>query len=309
MPDFLAGSLPWIVFFSIILVMICVDLGVFHKKSHEVTMKESFGWTVVWICLALCFNAYIYYIKGQQASIEFFTGYLVEKSLSLDNVFVFLTIFHAFKVPLKYQHRVLMWGIIGAIIMRAIFISLGAILVAEFSWIFYVFGAFLIYTAYTFMQEETEEKNFSKHPVVLFLQRHLPMSKKKDGDKFFTMEKGKHVATPLFLVLLSIEFSDVIFAIDSIPAIFAITQDTYIVFTSNIFAILGLRALYFVIANMAVKFVYLSYGLAVILGYIGLKLILHHFVKIPSFISLSVIGFALSLSIIASLIFERRQQK
>ncbi len=309
MVGFFSNNAPWFLFFGIIFVMICIDLGVFHKKSHEITIKESLGWTVVWIALALCFNIYIYYLKGERASIEFLTGYLVEKSLSLDNVFVFLTIFRAFQVPLKYQHRVLMWGIIGAIIMRAIFISLGSVLIAEFSWMFYVFGAFLIHTAYTFMQEETKEKDFTKHPMVLFLQRYLPLSKKRNGDKFFTVEKGKRLATPLFLVLLSIEFSDVIFAIDSIPAIFAITQDTYIVFTSNIFAILGLRALYFVIANMAVKFVYLSYGLAAILGYIGLKLILHHFIKIPSFISLSVIGFALSLSIIASLIFERRQQK
>ena len=300
---------PWILFFVFLIVMIAVDLGVFHREARAVTIKEAMVWTGVWIGLALLFNVYIYYLKGPQASLDFLTGYLVEKSLSLDNVFIFLTIFQAFKIPLKYQHRVLFWGILGAVILRGIFIGIGAVLVAKFSWIFYVFGVFLMYTAYQFMREETEDKDFANHPLILWCQKRFSMSKKLDGEKFFTIQKGKRVATPLLLVLIAIEFSDVIFAIDSIPAIFAITTDPYIVFTSNIFAILGLRSLYFVIANMALKFAYLSYGLGFILGFIGLKMILHDFIHIPSFISLSVIGFALSLSIIASLILERRQQK
>ena len=299
---------PWILFLVFLIAMIAIDLGVFHKKTHVVGVKESLIWTGVWFGLSLVFNVYVYYLKGQQASIDFFTGYLVEKSLSLDNVFIFLTIFQAFKIPLKYQHRVLVWGIIGAVVLRAVFIGAGSLLVEKFSWIFYVFGAFLIYTAYQFMQEETHEKDFAHHPFVRWCKKHFSISDQLDGEKFFTLEKGKKVATPMLLVLIAIEFSDVIFAIDSIPAIFAITTDPYIVFTSNIFAILGLRSLYFVIANMALKFVYLSYGLGFILGFIGLKMLLHEVIHIPSFISLSVIGFALSISIIASLMLERRQR-
>ena len=299
---------PRIHFFLFIIFMIAVDLGVFHKKTHAVTLKESLIWTAVRFGLSLVFNVYVYYLKGEQASIDFLTGYLVEKSLSLDNVFIFLTIFQAFKIPLKYQHRVLLWGVIGAVVLRGVFIGIGAMLVEQFSWIFYIFGVFLIYTAYQFMQEETEEKDFAHHPLILWCQKHFAISKKLDGEKFFTLDRGKKVATPLLLVLIAIEFSDVIFAIDSIPAIFAITTDPYIVFTSNIFAILGLRSLYFVIANMALKFAYLSYGLGFILGFIGIKMILHDFVHIPSFISLSVIGFALSLSIIASLMLEKNDK-
>lgn len=301
--------LPWIIFFAIIIGMVLIDLGVFHKKTHAVSIKEALTWTGVWFGLSLIFNVYIFYLKGQDASIEFLTGYLVEKSLSLDNVFIFLTIFQAFKVPLKYQHRVLLWGIIGAVVLRGVFISIGVVLIQQFSWIFYVFGAFLLYTAYQFMQEETHEKDFTHHPLILWVQKHFPISKKLDGEKFFTVEKGKKMATPLLLVLVAIEFSDVIFAIDSIPAIFAITQDPYIVFTSNIFAILGLRSLYFVIANMALKFDYLSYGLGFILGFIGIKMILHDFIHIPNFISLSIIGFALSLSIVTSLMLDKKRKK
>ncbi len=300
---------PWILFFVFLVTMIAIDLGIFHKKPHAITIKESLVWTGIWFGLSLVFNVYVYYLKGQQASIDFFTGYLVEKSLSLDNVFIFLTIFQAFKIPLKYQHRVLLWGIIGAVILRGIFIGVGALLIQQFSWIFYVFGVFLIYTAYQFIRGETHEIDFAHHPLIGWCKKHFAISDNLDGEKFFTVENGKRVATPLLLVLVAIEFADVIFAIDSIPAIFAITTDPYIVFTSNIFAILGLRALYFVIANMALKFTYLSYGLGFILGFIGIKMILHDLVHIPSFISLSVIGFALSLSIIASLMLERRQHK
>lgn len=299
----------WVLFFIFLVGMIALDLGVFHRKTHAVTIKEALAWTGVWFTLALVFNIYIFYLKGEQASIDFLTGYLVEKSLSIDNVFVFLTIFQAFKIPLEYQHRVLLWGIIGAVVLRGIFIGVGAVLIQNFSWIFYVFGLFLIYTAYQFMKKETEEKDFANHPFILWIQKYFSISKKLDGEKFFTLENGKRIGTPLLLVLIAIEFSDVIFAVDSIPAIFAITQDPYIVFTSNIFAILGLRALYFVIANMALKFEYLSYGLGFILGFIGLKMMLHNFIHVPSFISLSVIGFALSLSIIASLMLEKKQSK
>lgn len=300
---------PWIVFGTIITVMIILDLGVFHKKAHVVGVKESMVWTSVWIFLALMFNVYVFYTRGQQASIEFLTGYVVEKSLSLDNVFVFLMIFKAFNIPLISQHRVLMWGILGAIVLRALFIWAGTYLIQEFAWIFYVFGAFLIYSAYHMMKEETEKPDFAKHPLILWIKKHMAFTPHLDGEKFFTLEKGKRVATPLFLALVAIEFSDVVFALDSIPAIFAITTDPFIVFTSNIFAILGLRALYFILAHMAVRLKYLAHGLAFILGFIGVKMLLHGFFKVPSLISLSIIGFTLLISVTASLIAEKKQTK
>ena len=299
----------WSVFAVLIITMIVVDLGVFHRKVHEISIKESMIWTVVWFSLALLFNVFVFYTKGSQASIDFLTGYLVEKSLSLDNVFVFLTIFQAFKIPLLYQHRILFWGIIGAVILRGVFIGLGTILVQQFSWIFYIFGVFLIYTAYKFMQQETHQEDVTKSPLIHFCEKYLPVTKKLHGQNFFIVENGKKLLTPLFLALVAIEFSDVIFAIDSIPAVFAITTDPFIVFTSNIFAILGLRSLYFIIANMALKFIFLSYGLGFILGFIGIKMLVHELIEIPSLISLSIIGFALSISIISSLIFERKKAK
>ena len=301
--------MPWVGFFALITLVIALDLGVFHRKAHVVTFKESLSWTLVWIGLAVLFNFYIVYAKGTQAGVEFLTGYVVEKSLSLDNVFIFMTIFRSFNVPLQYQHRVLFWGILGVMVLRALFIALGAALVTQFSWVFYIFGIFLLYTAYKFMRHEHHESKITDHPLLVWVFKRFRFTKEYDGQKFFTHVSGKWMATPLFFALISIEFADVIFAIDSIPAIFAITQDPYIVFTSNIFAILGLRSLYFIVANLASRFTYLSYGLAFILGFIGLKMILHHVYPISGVLSLFVILGTLLLSIVASLVAERRTPK
>jgi tellurite resistance protein TerC len=299
--------MPWVGFFALITLVIALDLGVFHRKAHVVSFKESLSWSFVWIGLALSFNLYLFYARGPQAGMEFLTGYVVEKSLSLDNVFIFMTIFRSFNVPLLYQHRVLFWGIIGVMMLRALFIALGAALIAQFSWVFYLFGGFLLYTAYKFMRHEHHESTITDHPLLVWVFKRFRFTKDYDGQKFFTNRSGKWMATPLFFALISIEFADVIFAIDSIPAIFAITQDPYIIFTSNIFAILGLRSLYFIVANLATRFTYLSYGLAVILGFIGVKMILHHVYHFPAVVSLGVILGTLFLSIVASLMKEQRQ--
>lgn len=301
--------LGWAIFFVLLAIVISMDLGLFHRHAKVQSIRDSLFWTGIWISLALVFNIYIYYSKGLNSSIDFLTAYLIEKSLSIDNVFVFITIFHAFKIPLEDQHRVLFWGIIGAVIFRGIFISLGIILIQKFDWIFYIFGILLIYTAFKFMHQQTHEKEVVHNPLILWCQKHLKMTHTIENHKFWVFHNNKFRATPLLISLIAIEVTDIIFAIDSIPAIFAITQDPYIIFTSNIFAILGLRSLYFVIANLALKFRFLSYGLSFILVFIGLKMLLHEVFKMPSFLSLSIIGFTLSMSIIASIIVEKRVLK
>lgn len=298
--------LPWFGFGAFVLAMLALDLGVFHRKSHEVHMKEALIWSAVWISLALLFNGIIYLWKGPQAGMEFLTGYLIEKSLSVDNVFVFVMIFSYFSVPAAYQHRVLFWGILGALVMRGIFIAGGVALINTFHWIIYVFGAFLILTAFKMAFQPHGGGSLENNPALKFIRRFIPTTTRHDGDRFWTMENGKKVATPLFAALLLVEFTDVIFAVDSIPAILAITDDPFIIYTSNVFAILGLRALYFALAGVVKLFRFLHYGLALILCFVGTKMLIVDIYKVPIGLSLGVIALILVISVIVSIAFPKR---
>jgi len=264
----------WIIFNAFVIIMLALDLGVFHRKHHEVSLKEALTWTFIWVFLALIFNAIIYYWKGRQQALEFFTGYLVEKALSVDNIFVFIMIFTYFQIPSKYQHKVLFWGIIGALVMRVIFIFAGVALLEKFHFTIYIFGALLIFTGYKMFNHSNSKIDPEKNPVLKFFKRFMPVSPALHEDKFFVTIDGRKFATPLFLVLILIETTDLIFAVDSIPAILAITQDQFIVFTSNVFAILGLRSLYFALAGVVHRFWLLSYGLAIVLIFVGIKMIM-----------------------------------
>ncbi|MFN8135686.1 MAG: TerC family protein [Bacteroidales bacterium] len=297
----------WILFNAFVLLMLALDLGVFHRKSHDVSLREALTWTGVWIFLALVFNGILYYWKGQQQALEFFTGYLVEKALSVDNIFVFIMIFSYFQVPSKYQHKVLFWGIIGALVMRIIFIFAGAALIQKFHFTIYIFGALLIYTGYKMFFHNNTKIEPDKNPVIRFFKRFMPVTPDLQGDKFFVKLDGKRFATPLFLVLILIETTDLIFAVDSIPAILAITQDQFIVYTSNVFAILGLRSLYFALAGVVNRFWLLSYGLAVVLVFVGIKMLLVDVYKIPIELSLAFIASIITLSVILS--FKIKQPK
>ena len=290
----------WIVFNLFVLLMLALDLGVFHRKTHEVSLREALTWTFVWISLALVFNALIYFWRGQQQALEFFTGYLVEKALSVDNIFVFVMIFTYFQIPSKYQHKVLFWGILGALIMRVIFIFAGVALIEKFHFTIYIFGALLIYTGYKMFSHANVKINPEKNPVIIFFRKYMPVTQHLHEDRFFTRVDGKRFATPLFLVLLLIETTDLIFAVDSIPAILAITQDQFIVYTSNVFAILGLRSLYFALAGIIDRFWLLSYGLAIVLVFVGLKMVLVDVYKIPIELSLIFIATVIAASIILS---------
>jgi tellurite resistance protein TerC len=287
--------------------MLALDLGVFHRKSHEVSLKEALTWTAVWIFLALVFNAILYYWRGQQQALEFFTGYLIEKALSVDNIFVFIMIFTYFQIPTKYQHKVLFWGILGALIMRVIFIFAGVALIEKFHFTIYVFGALLIYTGYKMFNHNSAKIDPDKNPIIRFFKKFMPVTSVLHEDKFFTRVDGKRFATPLFLVLILIETTDLIFAVDSIPAILAITQDQFIVYTSNVFAILGLRSLYFALAGVVHRFWLLSYGLAIVLIFVGIKMLLIDIYKIPIELSLLFIAITIAGSVILS--FKIRQNK
>ena len=292
----------WVGFNVFVLAMLALDLGVFHRKCHVVTLKESLTWTAVWIALALVFNAGVWHFYGSGKALEFFTGYLIEKSLSVDNVFVFALLFSYFAVPPLYQHKVLFWGILGALVMRAVMIALGAALIAKFAWIIYVFGAFLILTGIKMIVKREEEIHPENNPVVKWFKRLMPVTPDYRGDKFFVRENGLRMATPLFVVLLLVEVSDLIFAVDSIPAIFAVTTDPFIVYTSNVFAILGLRSLYFALAGVMDKFHYLKIGLGVVLSFVGVKMLLAHTAwKIDTLVSLGVIATTLAIAGVASL--------
>ncbi|HEX2961934.1 MAG TPA: TerC family protein, partial [Ignavibacteriales bacterium] len=293
--------MEWILFLVFVLIMLFLDLGVFHKTSHVVKVKEALIWSAVWIGLALLFNLGIYFWKGEQKALEFFTGYLIEKSLSVDNIFIFVLVFSFFKVPPLYQHKVLFWGIFGALVMRVIFIFAGVALIEQFHWIIYVFGVFLIYTGIRMISEKDKEIHPEKNPVLKLAQKYIRVLPSFEEDKFFVKRNSLTYATPLFIVLLFIETTDLIFAVDSIPAILAISSDPFIVFTSNVFAILGLRSLYFALAGIIEKFVYLSYGLALILMFVGLKMLLTDVFHIPIGISLGVIALILTASIVLSL--------
>jgi len=274
-----------------------------------VSFRESISWTVVWVVLALLFNGGVWLYYGPGKALEFFTGYLIEKSLSVDNVFVFALLFSYFAVPPLYQHKVLFWGILGALILRALMIFLGAALIERFSWIIYVFGAFLIYVGIRLFFQKEDDQQLERSPMVRFFSKHMRLTKDYEGGKFWVMRDGVRYFTPLMLVLLIVEASDVVFATDSIPAILAITQDTFVVFTSNVFAILGLRSLYFALAGMMRSFHLLHYGLSVILAFIGVKMLGSHWLHIPTVAALGVIVGVLAVSVAASLLFPPKAHK
>jgi tellurite resistance protein TerC len=292
----------WFGFIAFVLAMLALDLGVFHKKDHEISVKEALVWTGVWISLALLFNVGIYYWFGVERALEFLSGYVIEKALSVDNIFVFIVVFSVFAVPAKLQHRVLLWGILSALVLRAVFVVLGAALLTRFHWLGYVFGAFLVFTGIKLLVQREGDVDPRKNPLFKLFRRVMPSVDEFHEGRFTIVQAGKRYATPLLLVLIAIETTDIVFAMDSIPAIFAVTRDPFIVFTSNIFAILGLRALYFALAGMMDKFHYLKIGLSLVLMFVGAKMLLAGLYKIPIWASLAIIAALLAGSVIASLL-------
>lgn len=299
----------WIGFLIFVFIMLAIDLGLFHRKSHEVKIKEALIWSAVWISLALIFNYFVYVFLGKDKALEFLAGYLIEKSLSVDNLFVFIMLFTFFDVDPKYQHKILFWGILGALVMRAIFIFAGVALLNNFHWLIYIFGGFLVFTGVKMALPGDDTIHPEKNPFVRFFRKIFPVTTELHGSNFFVKINAKYYATPLFITLIVVEFTDLIFAVDSIPAILAISHDTFIIFTSNVFAILGLRALYFALAGITKYFTYLKYGLAVILSFVGVKMIISGYYKIPILASLAVIFGILILSIIASIVFKKKENK
>ncbi len=292
----------WTVFNIFILALLALDLGVVNRKSHVISLREALVWSVIWIVVAFLFNVFVYFWHGSQPATEFLAGYLIERSLSVDNLFVFVLIFSYFRVPDQYQHKVLFWGILGALIMRALFILTGVALIHRFHWIIYVFGIFLIVTGVRVAMEKGKEIRPERNPVLKLFKRVMPLVQRFHGDKFFVKIDGRVFATPLFVVLLMVETTDVIFAMDSIPAILAITYDPFIVYSSNVFAILGLRALYFALAGIMRLFRYINYGVAAILVFVGIKMVLADVYAIPVGIALGVIAVILTISIVISII-------
>jgi len=300
----------WVAFNAFVIVMLSLDLGVFHRKAHTVSIKEALLWSAVWITLALAFNTWVYFEMGWLKATEFFTGYVVEKSLSVDNLFIIAVLFTFFGVPAIYQHKILFWGIFGALVMRALMIAAGAALLTNFAWITYVFAGILFFTGIKMLVGTDEAIDFEKNITIRLLRKVMPLTKDFHGDKFFVKQGAKWAATPMFAVLICVEFTDLIFAVDSIPAIFAITQDTFIVYTSNVFAILGLRSLYFALSGILPYFHFLKYGLGVILCFVGAKMALAHTAwKLDSLVSLGVITGILAITILASIIHRRRELK
>jgi tellurite resistance protein TerC len=297
----------WVGFITFVLVMLALDLGVFHRKAHAVRPKEAGIWVAVWVSLAFLFALGLWFYRGADVALTFLTGYIIEESLSVDNIFVMVLIFNYFGVPREFQHRVLFWGILGALIMRGLFIGLGALLVNRFGWVLYVFGAMLVITGVRMVFKQDEEFDAEQNPIVRFVRRFIPMTAGYRGPHFFTIENGRRVATPLLLVLVLVEFTDLMFAIDSIPAIFAVTQVPFIVFTSNIFAILGLRSMYFLLAAVVHRFHLLKYGLAVILVFVGTKMLIEPWVHVPILLSLGLIVSVLAASIAASFIWPKAE--
>jgi tellurite resistance protein TerC len=315
----------WALFFAFVFMMVALDLGVFHRTPHAISTKEATLWSVLWVCLALIFTIIVYYIyeqdgsgwitqplshlTGKEAAVQFLTGYLIEKSLSVDNIFIIALIFAHFKVKSEYQHRVLFWGILGAVVMRGIMIALGATLMAKFWWMEYVFGAILLFSAAKLYFTKHDEVDIELSLVVKWSQKLYPLSRNRDVSSFFIIEDGRRMMTPLFLTLLMVETTDVIFALDSIPAIFAITRDPFLVFTSNIFAILGLRSLYFLLANMMQKFAHLQTSLIFVLGFVGVKMLLSHHVEISNLLSLLIITAMLGAGVGCSLLFAKKSEE
>lgn len=291
----------WGIFIAFVLVMLVLDLGVFNRKAHVIKVREALLWTAFWIGLAMLFCLGVYWVKGSEKALAFLAGYLIEESLSVDNLFVFLMIFSYFGIPPQYEHKALFWGIIGALVMRAVFIAAGVALIEQFHWIIYVFGAFLIFTAVKMARSGEGDVHPDRNVALKLLRKVMPVTNDYAGGKFFVREAGRWMATPLFAVVLVLETTDVIFAVDSIPAVLAITTDPFIVYTSNVFAILGLRSIFFALAGMMRLFYYLRYGLVVVLSFVGMKMILTEWVKIPVGLSLGVIAAVLAVSIVASL--------
>lgn len=300
------GWQGWALFNGCVIVMLLLDLGVFHRKAQKVSVRAALYWTAFWVFLSMAFNAWIFREYGEQKGMEFLAGYILEKSLSVDNLFVFLLIFNYFKVPPKLQHRVLFLGIAGALVLRGIFIYIGAALIHQFHWVLYFFGAFLVYSGIKLLFLSDDEEQNPENMVVKFFRRKLRFTENYRDEKFFVRENGLLYATPLFIVLIAVETSDVIFAVDSIPAIFGVTDDTFIVYTSNVMAILGLRALYFALAGLLEYFHYLNYGLATVLIFIGAKMLGEKFIHLSIAFELSVIGVVLLTSILASILFPKK---
>jgi tellurite resistance protein TerC len=298
----------WIGFNLFVLIMLALDLGVFRRKSQEISVRQALTWTAVWITLALIFNGFLYFWFGREEAVAFFTGYLIEKSLSVDNIFVIIMIFSYFNVPKAYQHKVLFWGILGALVMRVIFIFTGIELIHKFHWLIYIFGGFLVFTGMKMLLSSDLKIAPEKNPLVRLVRQIFPVTNSFQGDTFFTRIEGKLWATPLFLVVVLIEGTDLIFAVDSIPAILAISEDPFIVYTSNVFAILGLRSLYFALSGIESYFKYLKYGLSAILVFVGGKMCLAEVIKIPVEVSLIVIVFVLGFSMAASFVLTKPHQ-
>lgn len=297
----------WIAFNAFTLVLLALDLGVFHRKSHEIGIRESLVWSVIWTVLALLFNVWIFYWMGKGLALKFFTGYLIERSLSVDNIFVFYVIFSYFAVPRAYQYKVLFWGILGALVMRAAFIALGVTLINSFYWVIYIFGAFLVITGIRMAISTEHEVHPERNPILRLSRRVFPSTSAYDGDRFLTRQNGRLLVTPLLTVLLVVETTDLIFAVDSIPAILAITTNAFVVYTSNVFAILGLRALYFAVAGLTKVFHYIHYGLAVILVFVGLKMLLSHVIDISVGVSLGIVGVVLLITGVLSVRQSKRE--
>ena len=292
--------LAWIGFSALVLAMLALDLGVFRRKSQEISLKEALTWSAVWIGLALVFNAGIYHWLSGEKALQFFTGYLVELSLSVDNLFVFLLLFGYFRVPDQHRHKALFWGILGALVMRAVFIAAGIALIARFHWIVYVFGALLVASGIKMTFQRDKEIHPERNPVLKLFRRFVDVTPSYEGGRFFVKQQGRILATPLFLVLVLLESTDLVFAVDSVPAVLAITNDPFIVFTSNVFAILGLRSMFFALEGVMKRFHYLQYGLSAVLVFVGAKMLLAGLYKIPTWVSLLLIASILSGSMIAS---------
>jgi tellurite resistance protein TerC len=303
MDPIVAGSpLQWGAFFAIIVGMLALDLGLLNRREHKVGLREALFWSVVWTVVGLAFNLWVHAHLGRQAGLEFLTGYVIERALSFDNIFVFVVLFNYFAVPAEQQHRVLYWGILGALVSRGLFIALGTALISRFEWLLFVFGAFLVYTGVKIFRDEEPQVHPERNPVLRGFQRFVPLTANYRGKRFFAREDGRLKATPLLLVLVVIECTDVVFAVDSIPAVFGVTRNAFIIFTSNIFAILGLRALYFLLAGLMVRFRYLGYGIGLVLVFVGGKMLAHPWIEVPTAVSLGIVLGVLALAILASLL-------
>jgi tellurite resistance protein TerC len=299
--------LGWVAFNAFVLFVLALDLGVFHRTAHVVRPREAAIWTAVWMSLAAGFGAGVLYFRGTETGLEFYTGYLVEQALSVDNIFVFVLIFRYFRVPQEYQHRVLFWGILGALLMRGTMIAAGAYLIHRFHWIIYVFGGILVVTGVRMLTQKETTIHPESNPVLRLVERLMPVSGKYHGQSLFIRRDGRLVATLLFVVLVLVETTDLVFAVDSIPAVFAITDDPFVVYTSNVFAILGLRSLYFLLSDIIERFHYLKIGLAFVLGFVGVKMLLSGVFHVPIVASLGVIAGVLALSVVASLLFPKAE--